>query len=295
MTDAQSITLALKGRWFGSYGLAYCPAHNNTNTPALSLSNGDGGQLLAHCHSGCDFREIINALSGLALVTTHYCPIQPNLIQLETQRSIEKTRQERLSAQAKAIWDSSLSIRGTLAETYLRKRGITCSLPDTLRFHASCWHQSNQRLPALIARVEGAERFAVHRTYLDEQANKALLSPSKAMLGSCKGGAVHVLSGGGKLVVAEGIETALSLGSGLLPNPVSIWAALSASGMAGIKLPSEPHQLIIAPDSDDKGVGKQAAYSLAHKATALGWEVSIYPAPDGMDWNDYLIKKGDAA
>ena len=295
MTDAQSITLALKGRWFGSYGLAYCPAHNNTNTPALSISNGDQGQLLAHCHSGCDFHDIINSLNGLALVDSSHRTATVNPAQLANQRLIEKTRQVQLSQQAQSIWESSTSIRGTLAETYLRKRGISCDLPETLRYHGACWHQSNQKLPALIARVEGAERFAVHRTYLDGQANKAALSPSKAMLGTCKGGAVRLLAGSETLVIAEGIETALSLGSGLLPYPVSVWATLSASGMAGIKLSSKPHQLIIASDSDDKGAGKQAAYSLAQRASALGWEVSLYPAPDGMDWNDYLIKKGVSA
>jgi hypothetical protein len=55
MSDARSIALALGGRWFGSYGLTYCPAHPNTLTPALSLANGKDGRLLATCHSGCDF------------------------------------------------------------------------------------------------------------------------------------------------------------------------------------------------------------------------------------------------
>ena len=295
MANAQTITLALKGRWFGRYGLGYCPAHNNTKTPALSLADGDDGQLLAHCHAGCDFRDIISALNGLALVDAYHHTAPASTAQLETQRLAETARQRRLSEQARVIWDSSLPIHGTLAESYLNKRGITCPMPETLRFQPACWHQSNQKLPALIARVEGAERFAVHRTYLDGQANKAALSPSKAMLGACKCGSVKLLTANGPLVIAEGIETALSLGSGLLPYPASIWAALSASGMACAKLPSKPHQLIIAPDSDDKGVGNQAAYSLAHRATALGWEVSLYPAPDGMDWNDYLIAKGDAA
>ena len=41
MTDARTITAALGVRWHGGYGLAYCPVHKNTRTPALSLSDGD--------------------------------------------------------------------------------------------------------------------------------------------------------------------------------------------------------------------------------------------------------------
>jgi hypothetical protein len=36
MYDARKITEALGGKWYGRYGLAFCPAHRNTVTPALS-------------------------------------------------------------------------------------------------------------------------------------------------------------------------------------------------------------------------------------------------------------------
>ena len=39
--NAYSITTALGGCWHGHYGLAFCPGHQNTRTPALSLSDGD--------------------------------------------------------------------------------------------------------------------------------------------------------------------------------------------------------------------------------------------------------------
>jgi len=58
-----------------------------------------------------------------------------------------------------------LPIGGTIAETYLRGRGITCDLPGTLRYHPSCWHASAKRLPALVALVEGADGFAVLRRW----------------------------------------------------------------------------------------------------------------------------------
>ena len=113
------------------------------------------------------------------------------------------------------------------------------------------------------------------------------------MLGAVTGGAVRLADGLGPLVVAEGIETALSLASGLLRTPATIWAGLSTSGIRGLILPLPSARLTIAPDGD--APGREAANALAERAHALGWQVSLLPAPDGRDWNDILTKKGEAA
>jgi hypothetical protein len=114
------------------------------------------------------------------------------------------------------------------------------------------------------------------------------------MLGSTQGGAVRLTRGAGPLVVAEGIETALSLGcGGLTDADVSIWAALSTSGMRGLILPPKPSQMIIAPDGDK--AGREASNALAERAHALGWDVSLLPAHDGHDWNDILAVKGETS
>ena len=64
--------------------------------------------------------------------------------------------------------------------------------------------------------------------------------------GTALGGAVRLHAAEGPLVVAEGIETALSLASGLLRIPSTVWATLSAAGLAGLRLPyGTPHRLII--------------------------------------------------
>jgi len=134
----------------------------------------------------------------------------------------------------------------------------------------------------------------VHRTYLAPGGGKAEVQPNKLMLGRVSGGAVRLTSAQGPLVVApRGIETALSLACGLLRKPATIWAALSTSGMRGLHLPKDPHRLTIAPDGD--APGREAAHALAERASALGWEVSLLPAPDGRDWNDILTMKGESA
>ncbi len=66
---ARAITEALPGgRWHGSYGLAFCPAHPNTKTPALSLKDGSDGKLLVHCFANCDGADVLAALRSRGLL-----------------------------------------------------------------------------------------------------------------------------------------------------------------------------------------------------------------------------------
>lgn len=294
MMDARAMTEALRGKWFGVYGVGFCPAHHNTRTPALSLADGDDGRLLAHCFAGCGFREVFTALSEIGLVQGGGVSVAPDPAAGLRRRAAAEADAAKRAAQAKTVWAAAQAIQGTPAETYLRGRGVTCALPDTLRYAPACWHKSGAHLPAMVALVEGGDGFAVHRTYLRPDGfGKAEVEPAKAMLGAVAGGAVRLVETRGPLVVAEGIETALSLASGLLQAPATIWAALSTSGLRGLALPQLPGRLTVASDGDEPG--HAAAHALATRASGLGWRVSLLPAPDGRDWNDVLQKKGAAA
>lgn len=294
MSDARTLTLALGGKWYGRYGLACCPAHGDKR-PSLTLADAPDGRLLLSCKTGCSFLDVLAALRDRGLVDRQDRPQPPSPSEIARRRAEDEAEAVKRERQALAVWREALPVHGTLAETYLRGRGITCPLPETLRFHPACWHASARRLPALVGRVDGLERLAVHRTYLrPDGSGKAEVNPPKAMLGAALGGAVRVADGQGPLVVAEGIETALSLSSGLLRGPATVWAALSAAGIGGLRLPAGiPHKLTIAPDGDT--AGREAAHKLAERASALGWAVSLLPAPDGRDWNDILMLKGAAA
>lgn len=79
--DAQSITLALGGRWRGRSGNACCPAHEDRH-PSLSISEGDGGKVLVHCHTGCDQDAVIEALRD-----RHLWPENQPTPQLRVRRS----------------------------------------------------------------------------------------------------------------------------------------------------------------------------------------------------------------
>lgn len=290
--NAEELTHELGGRWHRRYGTAPCPVCQplrRKGQNALKLINGRTGRTLVHCHkSGCDFADIFAAV-GVRPV--NYSPPDPATI---AQRQKEDRLQaEKRARQAERCWQEALPIRGTPAEAYLRGRGITCDLPDTLRFHPDCWHASAKRVPALVALVEGTDACAVHRTYLRKDGtDKADIDPAKAMLGAVSGGAVRLTEAQGPLVVAEGIETALSLASGLLGRPITIWAALSTSGMRGLILPKTPGEIMVAVDGED--AGRKAGQALAQRATAVGWRVQIADPGDGLDFNDLLNLEGAA-
>jgi hypothetical protein len=290
MSDAKSITLALRGRWYGGYGLALCPAHDNTRTPALRLRDGRDGRLLTVCGAGCPFPEVASALRGLGLLEGRGAAFTPDPVAEAQRRDEEEAERRKRIGQARRAWAEAQPIEGTLAERYLRARGIRRPLPPSLQFHGKAWHgPTAKRFPAMVAAVtlEGeAEPVAVHRTYLTEPGRKADLGKeAKLSLGPIGQAAVRLSDGAGPLVVAEGIETALSLADAFAGLSPRVWAGLSRNGIAGLRLPVRAGELIVAPDGDD--TGRQAAEELATRAHAAGWRVRILPPPgEGLDWND---------
>jgi phage/plasmid primase-like uncharacterized protein len=294
MTDARELTATLGGRWHGRYGAAPCPVcqpERRKGQNGLTLADGRNGRLVLDCKkSACAFLDI---LAAAGLRSGDYMP--PDAATLAQREAEQRAEAEKRAAQAKRLWQEAQPIAGTVAEAYLRGRGITCPLPPALRFHGACWHgPTAKRYPAMVAAVQGAGLPAVHRTYLRaDGSGKADVEPAKAMLGGTQGGAVRLSDGPSRLVVTEGIETGLSLLCGLLDGPAMVWAALSTSGLRGLHLPTQPGRLTIATDGD--APGREAGHALAERAHALGWQVSTLDPGTGRDFNDILTGKAVAA
>lgn len=298
--SAREICENLGGIWRGSYGTAPCPVcqpEGRQDQNALTLRDGTS-RLVMNCKKGgCDF---VDVLAAAGLSPHDYFPPTSEII---AQRAAEQEAEARKRAmQANFCWNETLQADGTPVESYLRGRGILCRLPAGIRFHPDCWHgPTARRMPTMVSavRVEdgsGASRqavSAVHRTYLEPDGKggwrKANVQAAKLMLGQTRGGHVELASFGPRnpVVACEGIETGLSLLSGLLDRPATVWAALSTSGMQSLRLPAKPGHLLPAPDPDPAGM--TAARGLAVNARALGWRVGIIrPSRDGGDWNDVL-------
>src|SRR5687768_4615923 len=62
MTTAADLARTLKAKRSGAGWIARCPAHEDRRA-SLSITEGEGGRLLLHCHAGCDFQDILKAAS----------------------------------------------------------------------------------------------------------------------------------------------------------------------------------------------------------------------------------------
>ncbi len=158
---------------------------------------------------------------------------------------------------ARRLFAASKPIRGTLAEAYLRSRGIV--LPHdvaALRFHPRCYYRGEagrETWPALIAAVtDGSGAITgVHRTWLDPTGGKAQVDCPRRALGCLLGNCVRFGAACDVLTATEGIETALALTTVMPDMPVI--AALSASHLAALILPPSLRRLYVARDNDEAG------------------------------------------
>lgn len=156
------------------------------------------------------------------------------------------------------LWKGAAPAARTPVETYLRSRGLFGPVLEEalrrLRFHPAAYHSGPARepvrLPAMVAIVHapgpeglGVSTGGVHVTYLAPDGRaKTHRDPAKKMWGpqardGQPGGAwLAAPTGAGELIVAEGIESALSaaiLCADEAPGPRRVVAALSLGRLQG--------------------------------------------------------------
>ncbi len=284
--NAATISQALKLRRSGSVHVGACPACGYPG--AFTMQDRDG-RALVHCHAGCDQTDVLAALrkAGLWGRETFRCewPIAA--------RSVPAGEGPRGKAPVDAsallsIWQRCQDARGTVVETYLRSRRIHVQNPDDIRLFPRMRHLPTKTAwPAMVAAVRdtGGALVALHRTYLrPDGKGKADVEPAKMTLGPVGECSVHLAPAGLHLIVAEGIESALSaMGGAGLPA----WAALSAGGIRKLILPPLPSASIVTIAADFDPVGFAAAHDAAQRWITEGRIVRIAtpPAPF-VDWND---------
>ena len=193
---------------------------------------------------------------------------------------------------ARRLFAMSEPIHGTLAETYIRTRGISALHELTrLRFHPRCYYRPDQHLPmetwpALIAAVSTLDGAitGVHRTWVDPSGrSKASIDTPRRAMGLLLGNAVRFGRAHDVLAAGEGIETMLSVRCVLPTLPMA--SALSANHLAAMLLPPNLRRLYIAHDAD--AAGRTVATALARRAEAAGIE-AIPLSPRLDDFNEDL-------
>jgi putative DNA primase/helicase len=288
---AANVAVALGGaRQCGQWWSCRCPVHDD-RTPSLSVRDGDRG-LLVRCWAGCDPRDVRAELRRRGLIggRTESRP-QPDIRDDGTRRAAEESDRQRRIAAAMDIWTESSPANGTIVERYLHSRGITLPHTATIRMHGMMYHrESSEQRPAMLALVEHTDRgpTGVHLTYLAiDGSMKATIEPAKRSLGHVAGAAVRLAPASELLMVAEGIETALSA---MQAYELPAWAALSTSGIKALVLPPLVRTIIILADNDANGAGELAARTAAERWLAEGRRVRLaMPPVVGTDFNDVLL------
>lgn len=175
----------------------------------------------------------------------------------------------------------------------------------------------DQRGPAMLAAIvgDGPDMIAVHRTWLARDPNgrwtKARILhpgtgevlPVKKVLGDMKGGSIRLGNGigprggkgpglssapqGSRVVVAEGIETALS--ARILRPQERVLAAVSLPNMADIWLPPGITEVVLISDGDSNDQARAQMDRATASHQRQGRRVRIWASDvPGEDLNDAL-------
>jgi putative DNA primase/helicase len=191
------------------------------------------------------------------------------------------------------LWGAALPRQTTPVDAYIARRvpGADLAALRDIAFLPDAKHPSGARLPCMVAllRDVAARPVAVHRTFLAPGgAGKAKVEPAKMTLGPVRGAAVRLHEAGERLVVGEGIESALAAAV-LLRMPA--WAAVSAGNLRdSLALPPSVQEVVIAADHDAPGL--EAAQAAARRWKAEGRAVRIAkPEQEGADFADLLVER----
>ena len=337
-------------------GWCLCPFHSE-KTPSCKVDDRRGTLHCFGCGQHGDAIDVIQALKGgdfVAAVEFLGGARELSLEDRETARrqrieeeAAEKERAQRDTSKAAEIFAAGKPIKGTHAALYLRGRGLTVSprMWGDLRFAPALpyWGYRDARsddivelgaYPAMLAAIRDPvtnDLIGVHRTYLSDKEPIKLIPPGdrkrngvKKITGTMWGGAIFLSPPAPRLIIGEGIETALSadeldVGGG----KVAVAAAVNLTNLSGKATASGPHpqypdepqrripngepdherpgfmppdwaaEIIILGDGDSEPVMTQATLATAvNRLMELDRAVSVAMAPPGKDWND-VLREGD--
>jgi putative DNA primase/helicase len=259
-------------------GPGHGPRDRSLNV-SLSASSPDG--FIVHSFAGDDWRDCrdhVRAQLGL--------PLQSAPRRLSEGRGrrpgswLEDNGRDEKIAAALALWRGSANPRGTLAETYLRSRGL--ELEDYIAGEVLRWDARLGAMIALFRNIETDAPQAVSRTYLDRDGRKL----DRKFLGPVADAAIkldadeNVLGG---LHIGEGVESCLAARQlGLKPT----WALGSAGAIAAFPVLGGVDCLTLLAEHDEASA--RAVETCAARWHAAGREVLINRAIGGKDLNDAL-------
>jgi putative DNA primase/helicase len=313
--ELQSRGIALKKA--GLERIGPCPVCGGTDRFGVSLqknvwncrncSEGGGSIQLVMWLDDCDFPTAIRTLlgrgpdgSGNGYIGEHHSFVRPEYQEQQADDDSERIKY------ALSWWDAAKSVKGTLAEGYLKfERGIADFPPEVdevLRFHPRCIFGKDENdqsvyypcLLALFRNVLTEQPTGIHRIALTPQGRKI----DRKALGIKTGSAIKLWPDAeiaSALVVGEGLETVLSAAlavehNGTLLQPA--WALIDAGNLESFAVIDGVEHLVILADNDQSKRGEQAAIVCATRYSEAGADVEILlPNTVGEDFNDIAKRR----
>jgi DNA primase len=266
---------------------ACCPFHPD-RSPSFTIysggmrwkcfgcgAHGDVFDFLAKMHD-LDLRGAAAMLSGGNVPSVHISP-------LPVDDGVDRI------AEAKAVWQASSPAQGTLAESYLRSRGLHLALPDSIRFTSLRYGKFGPEYPVLVAAVASADDklAGIQRTYLARDGRgKASVPKTKLSLGRVSGGAIRLAACARHMVVCEGLEDGLTLQQEL---GRAVWVAAGATMLPNMAFPLGVETVAIGGDADSPG--RAAAMKAAKAFAGRGMKASVFfPVGNAKDFNQALME-----
>ncbi|MDX2277862.1 MAG: toprim domain-containing protein [Hyphomonadaceae bacterium] len=253
---------------------------------SVSLVETEDGRILIHCFSPKDdWRAVRDALRAQRLLD-EVVQQTASSHRKENPTVVVQPGTEERQVRAVRFWNESRSLRCTPASAYLKRRHIEAAESAELRFHPRMSSVDDRlRRPALVAAIRGSDGVlqGVQATLLTPYgADKARVSTPRRVIGKLLGGAVQLAPARDALIIAEGVESALSAACEL---EAPAWAALTAYNLSQFAPPESVSCLIAAPDNDAAGL---RALDVLCARLAGRLQIEHAPPPAGLnDWNDW--------
>jgi hypothetical protein len=253
MTAAARIAQALAGKRAQRLGdnsyLVPCPVPSHgkgrgDRRPSLHIADGDK-RLLVRCYAGCDPRDVLDVLRRRGLIENHdRVSRKPERLAEQRHDQQHAAREHEQHEKARWLWSKRRPITDTVAETYLRARGIVCPLPATLGFlpatdvypptMIACFGFAIEPEPGVLAAPADVDAVHVTRLLPDgSDRERGDDDKGKFMLGRSIGKPIVIAPPNDLLglCICEGIEDALTAHQAL---GIGAWTAGAAGRMPGL-------------------------------------------------------------
>jgi len=272
--------------------MALCPFHED-HRPSLCVTRSTGLFYCHGCRTGGDVIDFVRLFAGVRFFEACEWLVGSNFTAPPATRVGNReaaAKRLRNCELARMEWRNAGPVSGTPADLYLASRGISGSLPGTIRFaRLPRWYDDDgrqgPRIPAMVSLCQDVDGNAtgIQRLFLGSSGRKYGYGSPRLCLGQIRGGALRLGPEAGVLTLCEGVEDGLSL-MRMFPGS-SVWVALGSANLPHVALPPVTHRVIIGADADGPGLAAADEARVAFEARGLEVEI-IQPRAVAKDFNE---------